>query len=42
MVTTIEQIVKSYNPSNLDETKAIIRELVQSIVLIGLSRSGFF
>ena len=42
MVTTIEQIVKSYNPSTLDETKAIIRELVQSIVLIGLSRSGFF
>ena len=42
MVTTIEQIVKSYNPSNLDDTKAIIREIVQSIVLIGLSRSGFF
>ena len=42
MVTTIEQIVKSYNPSTLDETKAIIREIVQSIVLIGLSRSGFF
>ena len=42
MVTTIEQIVKSYNPSTLDQTKAIIREIVQSIVLIGLSRSGFF
>ena len=42
MVTTIEQIVKSHNPSTIDETKAIIREIVQSIVLIGLSRSGFF
>ena len=42
MVTTIEQIVKSYNPSTLDETKSIMREIVQSIVLIGLSRSGFF
>ena len=42
MLTTIEQIVKSYNPSTIDETKAVIREIVQSIVLIGLSRSGFF
>ena len=41
MLTTIEQIVKSYNPSTIDETKAVIREIVQSIVLIGLSRSGF-
>lgn len=42
MVTTIEQIVKSYNPTTIDETKAIVREIVQSIVLIGLSRSDFF
>ena len=42
METTIEQIVKSYNPSTLDETKAIVREIIQSIVLIGLSRSAFF
>ncbi len=42
METTIEQIVKSYNPSTLDETKATVREIIQSIVLIGLSRSAFF
>lgn len=42
MVTSIEQIVNSYNPSTMDETKAIVREIIQSIVLIGLSRGGFF
>ena len=42
MVTSIEQIIKSYNPSTIDETKAIVREVVQSIILVGLSRSGFF
>ncbi len=41
-MTTIEEIIKSYNPKTLDETKAIIRELLQQIVLIGLSRAGFF
>ena len=42
MVTSIEQIIKSYNPSTIDETNAIVREVVQSIILVGLSRSGFF
>ena len=42
MVTSIEQIIKSYNPSTIDETKTIVREVVQSIILVGLSRSGFF
>lgn len=42
MQTTIEEIISSYNPSTIEETKAIIREIVQSIVLIGLSRSNFF
>ena len=41
-MTTIEEIIKSYNPKTIEETKAIIRELLQQIVLIGLSRSGFF
>ena len=41
-MTTLEQIIKSYNPKTIEETKAIIREIVQSIVLIGLSRSNFF
>ena len=39
---TIEEIIKSYNPKSLDETKLIVRELVQQIALIGLSRSNFF
>ena len=38
----IEEIIKSYNPKSLDETKLVIRELVQKIVLVGLSRSNFF
>lgn len=42
MINTIEQLVKSYYPKTLDETKAIIREILQSIILIGLSRSDFF
>lgn len=41
-MTTFEQIVKSYNPKNLDETKLIVREFVQQIILVGLSRGGFF
>lgn len=41
-MTTIEEIIKSYNPKTIEETKAVIRELLQQIVLIGLSRSGFF
>lgn len=42
MQTTIEEIISSYKPSTIEETKAIIREIVQSIVLIGLGRSNFF
>lgn len=42
MQTTIEEIISTYKPSTIEETKVIIREIVQSIVLIGLSRSNFF
>lgn len=41
-MTQIEEIIKSYNPKTIDETKFVIRELVQKMVLIGLSKSGFF
>ena len=41
-MTQIEEIIKSCNPKTIDETKFVIRELVQKIVLIGLSKSGFF
>ncbi len=42
MISTINEMIKLYKPKTLNETKAIIREITQSIVLIGLSRSGFF
>lgn len=42
MTNFIEQLVNSYNPSTIDEIKSIVREIVQSIVLVGLSRSNFF
>ncbi len=42
MATTIENIIKMYNPKTVEETKAVLREVIQSIVLIGLSKSDFF
>lgn len=41
-MTVIEEMINQYKPENLDETKAALREILQSIVLIGLSRGGFF
>lgn len=41
-MNTIEELIESYNPKNLDETKMILRELLQQIVLIGLSKANFF
>lgn len=38
----IEEIIKQYNPKTIEETKAALREVIQSIILIGLSRGGFF
>lgn len=42
MNNVIEQLIQNYNPRNSDEVKNAIREITQSIVLIGLSRSNFF
>ena len=42
MKSTLEEIISVYNPKTVVETKAILREIIQSIVLIGLSRGGFF
>ena len=42
MYKTINELVKEYNPQNLYETKNALREILQSIILIGLSRGGFF
>lgn len=30
-MTKIEEIIKSYNPKTIDETKFVIRELVQKL-----------
>lgn len=38
MRTAIEQIVESRHPVNVDETKAVLREIMQSVVLVGLSQ----
>ena len=41
-MSTIEEIIKTYNPETINDNKAILREIVQSIVLVGLSRTEFF
>ena len=41
-MSTIEEIIKAYNPKTINDNKAILREIVQSIVLVGLSRTEFF
>lgn len=41
-MSTIEELINSYNPKNPNEIKLALREILQSIVLIGLSRSNFF
>ena len=42
MNNVIEQLIQNYNPRNSEEVKNSIKEITQSIVLIGLSRSNFF
>ena len=41
-MSTINEMINLYNPKSLNENKAILREILQSIVLIGLSRADFF
>ncbi len=41
-MTQIDKIIKTYNTKTIDETKFAIRELLQKIVLIGLSKGDFF
>lgn len=42
MNNVIEQLIQNYDPKNSIDVKNAIREIAQSIVLIGLSRSNFF
>lgn len=41
-MSTIDEIIKLYNPKTLSDNKSILREIVQSIILVGLSRTDFF
>ncbi|MCC8139053.1 MAG: nucleotidyl transferase AbiEii/AbiGii toxin family protein [Lachnospiraceae bacterium] len=42
MSTVIEQMLKSYQVENLYDRKNAMKEIMQEIVLCGLSRAGFF
>lgn len=39
---TIDELIDIYNPKTIEETKAALREILQRIVLVGLSRGDFF
>ena len=41
-MSTINEMINLYNPKSLNENRAALREILQSIVLIGLSRADFF
>lgn len=41
-MSTINEMINLYNPKSLNENRAVLREILQSIVLIGLSRGDFF
>ena len=41
-MSTINEMINLYNPKSLNENRAALREILQSIVLIGLSRVDFF
>lgn len=42
MKTIIEQMIEEYHPKNNEEKRNVIKEVMQEIVLCGLSRAGFF
>ena len=42
MKSSLDEMISQYNPKTINETKAALREILQSIVLVGLSRGGFF
>ena len=42
MKTIFQQMIEKYNPKNNQEKKNAIKEVMQEIVLCGLSKAGFF
>lgn len=42
MKATIEELLRNYHCSTAEENRMALREITQSMILIGLSKSGFF
>lgn len=42
MNSMVEEMIKAYEPKNLAEQKNAMKEVMQEIILCGLSRAGFF
>lgn len=42
MKTVIQKMMEEYNPQNVYEKKNAIKEVMQEIILYGLSLAGFF
>ncbi|WP_289186538.1 nucleotidyl transferase AbiEii/AbiGii toxin family protein [uncultured Dubosiella sp.] len=42
MKTILEQMIEAYHPTNNEEKRNAIKEVMQEIVLCGLSKAGFF
>ena len=41
-MSAIKELIDQHHPSTLEETKSALREVLQGLVLAGLSRGGFF
>ncbi len=41
-MTIFEQMIQIYNPKTLEEKKNAIKEVLQEVVLAGLSKTDFF
>ncbi|MDD4000141.1 MAG: nucleotidyl transferase AbiEii/AbiGii toxin family protein [Bacilli bacterium] len=41
-MTIIDQMIKNYNPKTLEEKKNVIKDVIQEVVLAGLSKTDFF
>jgi hypothetical protein len=42
MKTILEQMIEEYHPKNNEEKRNVMKEVMQEIVLCGLSKAGFF
>ena len=42
MTSIIGQMLSRYNTSNIDEERNALKEVIQEVVLVGLSKAGFF